>query len=182
MVRRPFHDGPEPNQAPWFFAESNRPALRPCRSDRDRSTRRIGGFPGKSAATDQPGSAQRRCPGSSSVGPFGMQATRWRNRERGCLCSISEKIGGSRREALTAKRSREGRDPVRAWVAGHRVGTCTDRKASPALPMRSDMREAKTDTGHRGPWLCGCSAAAWERRARARTERGGAGTWGGAGG
>ena len=62
------------------------------------------------------------------------------------------------------QRSDQGR-AVRAWglVAGHRAGTGTDRKASPAL---SDRREAKTDAGHEGTWLCGCGAAAWERRAR----------------
>ena len=47
---------------------------------------------------------------------------------------------------------------MRAWglVAGHRAGAGTDRKASPALPVRSDRREAKTDAGHDGAWLCGC--------------------------
>ena len=52
---------------------------------------------------------------------------------------------------------------MRAWglVAGHRAGAGTDRKASPALPVRSDRREAKTDAGHDGAWLCGCGAAAW---------------------
>ena len=46
-------------------------------------------------------------------------------------------------------------------VAGHRAGTSTDRKASPALPVTSDMREAKTDAGRRGAWLSGCGSAAW---------------------
>ena len=27
-------------------------------------------------------------------------------------------------------------------------------------PLQSDMREAKTDAGHRGAWLSGCGAAA----------------------
>ena len=41
-------------------------------------------------------------------------------------------------------------------------------KHPPLYLVRSDRREAKTDAGHEGTWLCGCGAAAWERRARAR--------------
>ena len=41
-------------------------------------------------------------------------------------------------------------------------------KHPPLYLVRSDRREAKTDAGHEDTWLCGCGAAAWERRARAR--------------
>ena len=39
-------------------------------------------------------------------------------------------------------------------------------KRPPLYRVRS--AKAKTDAGHAGTWLCGCGAAAWERRARAR--------------
>ena len=71
------------------------------------------------------------------------------------------------RQALIAKWSRDGREPteVRQWgmQAGHRASTSSDRKACPALPVRRDLREARTDAGHSGARLCGCGAAAWER-------------------
>ena len=41
-------------------------------------------------------------------------------------------------------------------------------KHPPLYPLRTDMREAKRDAAHRGAWVCGCGAAAWERRVRAQ--------------
>ena len=94
----------------------------PCRPDRagsrrwrvaERSTRRIGGYPGESAATNLPWSAQRRGLANSV-----WQATRWRAEsriemvERGMLMQHVRKSGVlGLREALTAKRSWECREP-----------------------------------------------------------------------
>ena len=46
-----------------------------------------------------------------------------------------------------------------------------NRKHPPFYPLRSDMREANTDAGHKGAWLCECGAAAWEQRHGARARR-----------
>ena len=55
-------------------------------------------------------------------------------------------------------------------IGGTRIARSADREAvmGGLYLVRSDVREAKTDAGHEGSWLCGCGAAAWKRRARAR--------------
>ena len=71
----------------------------------------------------------------------------------------------------------------RAWVWWRASGPlrAPTGEASPALPMRSDMREAKPAAWHTGAWLRGCRGAAnGERHARAR--RWEAQAWDGAGG
>ena len=79
---------------------------------------------------------------------------------RGRLARVQvRKLGGIARSAYReAVEGGQGTQGARRGgsVAGHRAGAGTDRKASPAPPVRSDMREAKTDAGHEGTWLCGC--------------------------
>ena len=138
----------------------------------DRSTRGIGGFPGESAATDLPGSAQGR--GRAKSVCYAL-ASREQNREGGegrAHAARLENRGYSDCAAQSADRYlyRPCIGPVQVPTGKH----------PPLHPLRSDVREAKTDAGHERAWLCGCGAAAWERRARARrgeapASRGGAG-------
>ena len=84
------------------------------------------------------------------------QATRWRAAskkvKRGMLVQHVRKLEGTRIVQSAEQRSREGRESSASGglVAGRLAGTSTDWKAPPALPVRSDVREATTGTGHRG--------------------------------
>ena len=95
-----------------------------------------------------------------------------------------QKIGGTRIARSADRETVKGGPRTQCvrggwWRATGPVQVPTG-KHPPLYLVRSDRREAKTDAGHEGTWLCGCGTAAWERRARARrgeaqAPRGGAG-------
>ena len=62
------------------------------------------------------------------------------------------------REALTAKRSWEGREQCvrRGWWRATGPVQVPTGQHLPLYLVRSERREAKTDAGHDGAWLCGC--------------------------